>query len=398
MLPRIKIHFENGALNQVVPSPDGCLGIVATGVAVASTFALSTAYTLRSLTMLDALGVTSSNNPSLYQIVKDFYDEAGEGTEVWIMAFPDTVKLSDMVDKTQDYAKKLIQAAAGKIRGIVISRTPTLGYSFVASDGFDPDVTLAITNAQALAEYAADTMFAPVFVIVEGFGYTGTPGDLADLTQGTDNRVAVFIGNTTGTGNNQAMGIISGRIASVPVQRNIGRVKDGPLSIVRGYLKTTPAELADVASVHDKGYITFRTYIGRSGYFFNDDSLATEGTDDYNHLTARRTIDKAFRIAYDTLLDQLLDEIPVNANGTMQAPMVKTWQMLVENAIATQMTANGELSADATDPKDRGVQCYIDPNQNIVSTSKMNVSVRVRPFGYARYIDVYLGFQVVSGS
>lgn len=398
MLPRIKIYFQNGALNQVIPSPDGCLGIVCSGTAVAATFVLSTAYVLRSLDQLIDLGVTDVNNPSLYAIVKDFYQQAGEGTEVWIMALPDTVKLSDMADQTQAYAKKLIQAATGKIRGIVISRTPAVGYTMTVTDGLDADVALAITNAQALSNYAADTLFAPVFTIIEGYGYSGTAADLADLTEATDNRVAVFIGNTTGAGDNQAMGIIAGKIASVPVHHNIGRVKDGPLTPVKAYAKAVPAELADVNMLHDKGYITFRTYIGRSGYFFNDDSMATGTDDDYNHLTARRTIDKAFRIAYDTLLDQLLDAIPVNANGTMQAPQVKTWQMLVENAIATQMTANGELSADATDPKDRGVQCYIDPNQNIVSTSKMAVSIRVRPFGYARYIDVYLGFQVVSGS
>lgn len=396
MLPRIKIYFENGALGQVIPSADGCLGIIASGTAVASTFELNKAYVLRSLDMLLELGVTEANNDSLYKLIKDFYDQAGEGTEVWIMALPDTVKLSEMADKTKGYAKQLITASAGKIRGIILSRTPAAGYTFTPDDGVDPDVTLAITNAQALCEHAADVLFAPVFAIVEGFGYTGTPGDLADLTQGTSNRVGVFLGNTTGAGNQQAMGIIAGRIASTAVQTNIGRVKDGPLSPVRAYIKSTPAELADVASIHDKGYITFRTYIGRSGYFFNDDSLATKPTDDYNHLTARRTIDKAFRIAYDVLLDQLLDTIPVNANGTMQAPIVKTWQMLVENAIATQMTANGELSADATDPKDRGVICYIDPNQNIVSTSQMNVSVRVRPFGYPRYINVYLGFQIVN--
>lgn len=397
MLPRIKIYFENGALGIQAPSADGVLGICATGVAVASTFELAKAYGLKGMTDVDALGITAANNPSLFTLLTEFYDQAGEGTKVWLMAFPDTVKLSDMADKTQDYGKKLLSAAVGEIRGLILSRTPDTGYTFVAANGVDPDVTLALTNAQALSEYAADTMFAPIFTIIEGYGYTGTAGDLTDFTAaGLNNRAAIFIGNTSGAGDNQAMGVIAGRIASIPVQRNIGRVKDGPLTIVKTYIKTTPTELADESSIHDKGYMTFRTFIGRSGYFFADDPMAVKSTDDYSHLTARRTIDKAFRICYDVLSDQLLDEIPVNANGTMQAPMVKVWQTLVENAISTQMTANGELSADATNPKDRGVVCYIDPNQNIVSTSKMNVSVRVRPFGYPRYIDVYLGFQIVN--
>lgn len=396
MLPRIKIFFENGALNRVVPSPDGLIGILGSGTAVAGTFALSTAYQLRDLASLAALGVTEANNAPLHKIVKEFYDQAGDGTEVWIMAVPDTVKLSEMVDKDLNYATKLMAAAGGKLRGVVVSRTPASGYSKTVQDGLDGDVYAAVAKAQALAVHSADVLFTPIFVIVEGYGYTGTPADLADLHALTNNRVGVFIGSTTGAGDNQAMGVIAGRIASTPVQRNLGRVKDGPLAPVKTYVGSTPTELANVAAAYDKGFITFRTYIGRSGYFFVDDPLATAGTDDYSNLTARRTIDKAFRIAYDTLLDQLLDEVPVNANGTMQAPMVKTWQQVVENAIATQMTAQGELSADATDPKDRGVICYIDPNQNIVSTGKMNVSIRVRPFGYPRYIDVYLGFEVVS--
>lgn len=396
MLPRIKIFFENGALNQVAPSPDGVLGIVCTGTAVVDTFALATAYTLRSLAQLTALGVTATNNAPLVKIVTEFYDQAGEGTEVWIMAFPDTVKMSDMVDKDTAYATSLVAAANGRLRGIIVSRTPGVGYVPVVTNGMDADVELAIINGQLLAEYTADVQFAPIFIILEGYEYTGVPSALPDLTLLENNRVAVFIGDTDSASKGASMGTIAGRIASTPVQRNLGRVKDGPLAPVKTYIKSTITELADVASIHDKGFIVFRTFVGRSGYFFNDDFMATLPTDDYSHLTARRTIDKAFRICYDVLLEQLLDEIPVNGDGTMQAPMVKTWQMLVENAIATQMTANGELSADAADPKDRGVKCFIDANQNIISTSKMNVSVRVRPFGYPRYIDVYLGFQVVA--
>lgn len=396
MLPRIKIFFENGNLNAVVPSPDGVLGIVCTGAPVASTFALSTAYVLRSFAMLLALGVTEINNPSLYKIVKEFYDEAGDGTEVWIMCFPDTVLMSDLVDKDQLYASKLINAAAGRLRGIIVSRKPGVGYTPTITNGMDADVTLSKTNAQALAVNTASVKFAPIFVVLEGYAFSGVSADLTDLNSEDNNMVSVFIGSTIGSTTTQDIGTLAGRIAKSPVQRNVARVRDGALAPIRCFINTTPAELADVESIHNKGYITFRTYVGRSGYFFNDDFMATDGTEDFSHLTARRTIDKAFRICYDVLLSQLLDEIPVNANGTMQAPMVKTWQKLVENAIATQMTANGELSADVTDPKDRGVVCFIDSNQNIVSTSKMDVSVKVRPFGYPRYIDVHLGFQVVS--
>ena len=152
----------------------------------------------------------------------------------------------------------------------------------------------------------------------------------------------------------------------------------------------------DVSPLHDKGYISFRSFVGRSGYFFTDDVLATLPTDDYRFLTYRRTIDKAYRICYLTLLNVLLDEVPVTGEGKMMPALMKNWQGIVENSIASQMTAYGELSADPTNANDRGVECYIDQNQNVISTGRVNVIVRVRPFGYARYVDVELGFTVTS--
>ena len=58
------------------------------------------------------------------------------------------------------------------------------------------------------------------------------------------------------------------------------------------------------------------------------------------------------------------------------------------------MTAAGELSADADGT---GCKAYVDPTQNVLSTSKIELTLKVRPFGYARYVDVKLGFQVEAG-
>jgi len=80
----------------------------------------------------------------------------------------------------------------------------------------------------------------------------------------------------------------------------------------------------------------------------------------------------------------------------LQLPIIKSWEAKVESAIANAMTANGELSADVTNVNDRGVECFINPAQNVVADSILNIQVRVRPFGYPRYINVYLGFQVIS--
>jgi len=65
----------------------------------------------------------------------------------------------------------------------------------------------------------------------------------------------------------------------------------------------------------------------------------------------------------------------------------------VEDAINKTMTANGELSASEDG---EGCTCWIDQSQNVVSTSKLKVTLKVRPHGYSRYVDVELGFAVES--
>jgi Protein of unknown function (DUF2586) len=393
MLPRVKIFFENGNLGQNDPSPDGYLGILFSGAAAASGFVLGTPYIITSLAQLATMGITSANNASLMKLFTDFYAEAEDGTPVMLQAHPDTVTMAQLADVNELHGKSIIEAANGKLRGLIITRQPGSGYSPTITNGLDADVTAAITKAQALAEWATLAKFAPIFVAIPGMYYSGDPVALADLKNGSNNRVCILIGDTSINTNGACIGLLAGRIASIPVQRNIGRIKDGAVQSTTVFIKDKAVEKADTASIHDKGYITFRTFTGRSGYFFSDDVMATIASDDYSHLTARRTIDKAYRIAYDTLLELLLDEVPINTDGTLQYAFVKAWQQTVENAISSQMTGNGELSASDADSNDLGVICSIDHRQNIVSTSKLVVKIQVRPFGYGRYIDVYLGFK-----
>ena len=123
---------------------------------------------------------------------------------------------------------------------------------------------------------------------------------------------------------------------------------------------------------------------------FADNNLATSPTDDYAQIANRRVIDKAYRLCYDSLLDHMLDEMELNDDGTLQAPIVKAWEQKVEDAINRSMTPSGELSS-----KDgEGCRCVIDPKQNVVATSKIELTLKVRPHGYARYIDVSIGFLV----
>ncbi len=383
----------NGQLGTVPESKDGLLALIVIGAtAVASTFTLGKPYLIYRPKGLEDLGVTAENNARLVELVSQFYSEADEGAPLYVTGYASTETMTKLCDKDTGSLKGLIQSLKGELRGVVVASA--VESEAEATEGLDPDVFTALAKAQALAEYSADSLYAPIFVALEGKGYSGTASELKDLSEMAYNRCCVVIGDTVSGSGNAAMGVFAGRVAAVPVQRNIGRVADGALSPTVMYIgeKTVDEAGDDIATIYDKGYITPRTYVGRTGYFFSDDRMVCDPTDDYAHLTNRRTIDKAARIAYDTLLDFMLGEIEVNEDGTMQQPVLKNWQAAVESAIDTQMTAAGELSA--TD--DSGCVCYIDPSQNVLSTSTVNVTLKVRPYGYARFINVELGFQVAA--
>lgn len=409
MLPGINIEFQNGQLGQVVDLPDGTAGLLASAAAVGTTFLLNTPYQIKSMVDVAALGIIPDvNNHVLYKTLKEFYAESGEGTELWLMGFAKTTKVSDwftldvVTGKTP--AEKLLDSANGKIRVLFTSFSPSVAYVVTLAGSIDGDVMIATNLAQQLAENYTASKYAPFFTIIEGYDFDGDKVALTDLSTASFNRVMIALGDTekrTGTSASKgaAVGIIAGRFAKIQVHVNIGKVRDGNLSNLVAYVLDTPAEQYDVEALHDKGYVAFRQHTGKSGYFFTDDPLACEIADDYHYAARRRVIDKAYRLAYTACLEFLLDDNTVNNDGTLSPIYAGVIENEVESLIYNQMTLNNELSFDATDPKDRGVICKMDLTNNITSTSKLKFAkFQVKPKGTNRWIDVPLGFVPVTSN
>jgi hypothetical protein len=383
MLPNVTINFNNGLLGGNTPMADGVCALVCNAAEVSTTFVLGSSYLLRSLDSLTVLGVTSANNAMLYKAVKEFYDEAGDGAELWVMGVSTATALTTIVDKDAGSAgaKTLIQQANGRIRSlaVLVSEAPD-------SESF----TIALQKAQQLAAWATTTLYAPIVILLQNPEYT-TETALPDLTTNSYNRVAVLIGDTASNSEVAALGLLLGRISKSPVQRHIGRVRDGAVQTTQIFIGVAKPELTDLETINNKGFITFRTFTGRAGYYFTEDCLATLPTDDYNSLARRRIIDKAYRIAYNTMLNNVNEEIPVTASGTIVPAMAKSIETEIESAIIRQMAAEGNLGIDQTDDNDTGVKCIVDLEQNIISTGQINIDLKVKPYGYAKYININLG-------
>ena len=393
-LPRVKITFENGALGGVAPSEDGVCGLVAYATAVSTTFALNTPYLITKLDGLVALGITSEAtgaNAALYKTVKEFYSEAPDGTKLWVMGVAASTTIANLTDKANNIISPLLMAARGSINILMLklasAAEPTM------SGSIDGAVLTAVTNLQALAEDWTVNRYAPFMCLVEALSYNGVAASLPDLTARSDNRVGVVLGDSVTGSAGAAVGLVAGRLAAEPVQRSLARVRSGAIKAETMYIGTNHAELGDPDVANDLGYIVPRTFVGKSGYYWSDDHLATGASDDYCAIPRRRVIDKAYRIAYKTLVDEIAENVPVNTEGKLAAFHCKGVETSVESAIVNSMTSEGNLGNDPDNASDLGVQCYIDPDQNILATSRLEINLKVKPHGYSKYIDVKLGFK-----
>ena len=404
MLPGVSISFQNGATNSVVPTPDKTFGLISSAVAVGATFELNTPYLVTSMVDVAALGIVDSvDNHRLYKFLDEFFQEAGAGTNLWIMGVANTTTVTEMFTVGAGGTAPvhtLLNKAKGTIHGIFTVFSPDGTYTPTITNAIEDDVYTAIPLAQSVADSYATTHYAPFFVVLEGWGFTGIHADLTALNTMSNNRVGVLVGDSENStlvpgSKGAASGILAGRLASTSVQENAGKVRNGALIPTAMYIGTTEVESYNVGALHDLGFITFRTHVGRTGYYFTDDPLACLPSDDYHYLSRRRVIDKSYRLAYEAISVHLLDDLDVNSDGTILSSYAKTIEGQVEGLIARQMTANGELSS--TPDNELGVICKIDLKHNITSSSTIKIAkLQVAPKGYGRFIDVPLGFIPVN--
>lgn len=384
-LPNIKFNVNKRGLGQLQADIQKTPGLVLTGVTVAGSnkVTVGTSYQVFSLDEAIALGIEETGtNAFAYAQIKAFYDKALRGAELWFMLALQSVTMETMADVNSVYAKKLLADAQGKIRVLGLCRKSVT--TELLTFGLDADVDLATVKAQALAVDYANKYF-PVRVLISGNKFNGVVADLKDYTTTDLNKVGILIANTDGS-KEAAIGMAIGRLASVPTQRKLSRVKDGAVEPFDAYF-TNSAKVATIDTAWDaidnKGYIFLRSFANRSGFYFTSDKTLTGATDDFNSLARGLVMDEAVLIAYNVLVEELSDEVPVTEAGTIHPAIIKTWQNNIESQINGLMVTTGKLS---------GVKAYIDENQNVLQTNNMTVEMQLLPVGYSDFITVNIGF------
>lgn len=399
----VTVIIGNGNLGRAAANLDGVCALIGSGVSVENKFALGDILPLRSLADAEAYGITQEYDVTfkslLYHHIRAFYDNAGEGVELYVMPVVDTVTMTQMADKTGNYLPVLLDSLKGRIRMISITRTPPANYAPTYTGQFDPDVWTAAANAQALYEQQFEK-HRPVQIFIEGRAFRGTAASAKDLRDGATglnaNRVSIVAGADMAVSElfDEAEGyaavtVAMGRAAAIPVQRNIGRVKDGPI-VIRGIAGVSSgSDLSmftetELDALDEFGYVIMVQRDGKTGYYLNNAHCACPIDDDYSHIYRGRPIDKAARIVRQTYMDELLDDVQLDeTTGKLAPSVIKHYQRIAEKAIEINMLANEEIS---------GVSVYVDPDQDVLATDKIVTAMRIVPKGMVNAVEVVLSY------
>ncbi len=405
-LPSTKTVLSNGALGRIGATEDGDSALVLSGVAVSGKFALGDILgPFQQLADVEAAGIDSEydsdNSTIAWKHCKDFFEEVNaqgaQGTNLYIIVVAMTQTLtSTCTEATTNSVKKLIEQTNGKVKLVGLTFTPDGSYTPSYSGQYEADLWTAL----AALKTTWDTQFGykrPFRAIVEGRNFQGTVGSAKNIrdaaTSPNVNMAMVVTGNDyeygAGSGYKSkyaAVGAALGRAAAVKVNRNIGRVKNGPTKIVTAGLsngaKLSTFSIGNQNTLNAAGYVFLREHIGKSGYYWNDDHMAAPVTDDYANLSLARPVDKAVRIVHRINTEEILDEISIDAaTGKMDPATAKHYQAILENAINSEMS--GEISSASV---------YIDPAQNIVSTSKLSEKLTIVPTATGREIETTIEY------
>lgn len=383
-LSNVYIELVRNGLGLVAESNDNTCGIILTGTAVADKLELNKAYSIYSLDGAKNLGITpTGDNSEAYRHLSEFYAVAGTGKKLWILVTPVTAKLSDHVNPDKDpcVAKTILNAGGGEIVALGLTSQADAGATL---DGLDSEVYSAMLKAQLLAnEYQQKIM--PFVTVIEGRKFTGNGDELRNLSEENSYRTGITLGSTKEDGS-ASVGLVLGQLAALPVQRKISRVKNGslPIESKNGYLSdgVLVDDREDLDTINDKRFIIFRKFPNKSGYFFNGDFTATSGTDDLNCFARIRTIDKAMKIAYNTYVEELDDDVDVNDDGTLNASIAAYLKEKIETQVNGQMS--GEIS---------NFKATIDTTIDILSGLPQAIYLDITPKGYLNPIRVILGYK-----
>lgn len=267
---------------------------------------------------------------------------------------------------------------------------------------FADGTTYSSAKVQA-AQTIADTLseeHMPCSIVVT-FNYAAaTLSTLADLSSLNSPNVSVTIGQdgyATGyriykaTGRSITnIGAVLGTISASKVSDDIawvakyniaGGEENDVAAFANGVLFSAQSTSL-LNTLNTYRYLFMRKFVDYAGTFINDSHTCEVQSSDYAYIENVRTIDKAIRNLRTGYLPVLNSPLVVNSDGTLTDVTVAYFEG-IGNQSLDQMVRDVEVS-------DKSVT--VDPTQNVLATSTLEVAVTLVPVGVARNIVVKIKY------
>ena len=385
----LEIKRQNGNVPKSLPGQDHVSGMIfyVNEADIPEDFKAEAVQAVSTIDAAEALGITSDATSWAarvmhYQLSEVFRINNGITLYVGIFTKPAAHTFAELAT-VQNYAD-------GAIR------------QFGIWDGLTELTKENVTLLQSQAD-ALDLNNAPVSVgyapSLKG-GYQALPTDIA----GAAPRVSVIIAQPGGTNDTGALlfaeatnkttknavsciGVWLGHVSAAAVHESISWVKKFPSGIsLPAFSDGTLVRSVDKAwleKLDTARYLFLTPIVGVSGSYWNDSHNMDAAISDYNAIELVRTMDKACRGIRTYLTPELGGNVYIDANtGKLQSYTVAYLETVANKALE-DMEKAGELSV---------YEAKIDPEQDVLSTSTVEVVIKNVPVGVIRKMKVKIGY------
>ena len=203
-------------------------------------------------------------------------------------------------------------------------------------------------------------------------------GTGAELYKSKDNKTKATV---------SAIGVALGTLSKAAVHQCIAWVKNFPSGISMpalgdGTLVRT-IDKGELEKLDTNRYLFLNNVVGVAGSYWNDSHTMDSPTSDYTAIESVRTMDKAVRGIRTYLTPELGGNVYIDPDtGKLQSYTVSHLETTA-NIPLEEMEKAGELS---------GYKAEIDAEQDVLSTSTIEVTIKNVPVGVVRKFKVKIGF------
>ena len=385
-MQQLKITRTNGNIPRSLPGEDHISGLLFYGSTLPTGFTDKTRIqAVSTIETAEKLGITADaaawETRVLHYILTSIFN-SNPAISLYVGIFKPATNAPTFAEikKMQDYA-------GGKIRQCgVWNGTVELSASILTS-------LKAVHNTLESQDRPMQILYAPKVTDV-----TSMPAELAGANQ---YGVSVIIGqdgagvaaelyasaDNSSKASVSGLGDLVGICSAAAVNESIAWVEKYPTGIaVPAFGDGTllrDLDRAVIEALDASRYLFFVTYDGFAGSFFNDSHTMDAVTSDFAYIEAVRTMDKACRGVRTYTLPKLGRPLKVDAStGKLATYVVEDLQITANKALEDMVKA-GELS---------GYKVEIDPNQNVLSTSEVEMVITNVPTGVMRKLGIKIGF------